>query len=719
VPRARLTEPAAACGAPIVLVVAPPGFGKTTLLAQWNELDGRPFAWVSLDAKDNDPLVLWNYVVAAIRRIEPGFGSEFDPVLNSAGGMMLDALLPRILNELEGTNHEIVLVLDDYHWLENPACHESIAFLVERKPRNVQLVVSSRSDPPIPLARQRASAGLFELRAAELGFTDAETAELFGGIGGLDLAPESIAIVQRRTEGWAAGLYLSILAVRGASDPTAALVEFGGSSRNVTEYLTEVVLESQSDEHRSFLIETSILKRMTASLCDSVTGRRDSAAVLAELERANLFLVPLDDRREWFRYHHLFAELLSDEGRRRDAEAGAELHRRASEWFESSGYLDEAIQHALAGGHLDKAATLIATHWLSFMNAGRIATITGWLDAFPRDFFRADVRLRIVDAWMLGLMGDADKARRALATAPEAHYDGELPDGSGTVEEGLTMVRATFPWSDVGAMLAAASSAYETESRRQSMWQPLAAMNLGWALILAGRRDEAVSPLEQAIALAPSHEWWIVAGDARYLLAEIALAAGDLAQAEALIGDAFEVARTRGFIDLPHIGAYHVGAGVLHARRGELEAADDALARGLEQMQGHWDLLLVAGALLERALVRRALGLRSEARSMLAEARAIVESCPDPGVLPQRVEEVARRLATQPRAAPDSALTERELEVLTLLAEGLTQREIAAKLFVSFSTVHSHAKSIYRKLDSSSRDDALEQARALGLIESG
>ena len=173
VQRDRLTDAAATCGAPVVTVVAPPGFGKTTLLVQWHELDGRPFAWISLDTRDNDPLVLWNHVVAAIRRIEPGFGSSLEPALNSAGGMVIDVLVSRILNELEATDHEIVLVLDDYHWLESPACHESVAFLIERGPTNVQLVVSSRSDPPIRLARLRASGGLFEFRAADLGFTDA------------------------------------------------------------------------------------------------------------------------------------------------------------------------------------------------------------------------------------------------------------------------------------------------------------------------------------------------------------------------------------------------------------------------------------------------------------------------------------------------------------------------------------------------------------------
>jgi LuxR family transcriptional regulator, maltose regulon positive regulatory protein len=371
-PRRGLTEAAATCGMPVVSIVAPAGFGKTTLLAQWEQLDGRPFAWVSLDRRDNDPLVLWNYLVAAIRHIEPSFGAAVEPALRSAGGIMLEVIVPRILQELESTDREIVLVLDDYHWVTNPACHEWTALLVERGPANVQLVVSSRLDPPLGFARLRANGGLFELRTPDLAFTEAETAELFAGAFGLDLERDSIATLQRRTEGWPAGLYLAFLSVRDVSDPTAALMEFGGSSRHVVDYLTEVVFDSETDEHRSFLLETSILDRMCGSLCDSVTGKGDSARVLAEIERANLFLVPLDEHREWFRYHHLFAELLRDELRRRGSAREPELHRRACAWFGSVGDVDDAIQHAIRGGDLETAATLVATHWLAHFNAGRL-----------------------------------------------------------------------------------------------------------------------------------------------------------------------------------------------------------------------------------------------------------------------------------------------------------------------------------------------------------
>jgi LuxR family transcriptional regulator, maltose regulon positive regulatory protein len=249
------------------------------------------------------------------------------------------------------------------------------------------------------------------------------------------------------------------------------------------------------------------------------------------------------------------------------------------------------------------------------------------------------------------------------------------------------------------------------------LWQPLAALNLGWALILTGETDEAVAPLEHAVALAQRHEQWIVAVDARGLLAKASLVAGDLARAERWIGEALELARTHGIADLPHVGHHHVIAGALHARRDELAPADHAIRLGLEQLRGQGETLLLAEALLEAAPVRRALGASTEARTLLAEARATIENCPDPGILTQRLGDVARRLTTaHARTSPGSQLSERELEVLRLLAEGLTKREVAATLFVSHSTIHSHTKSIYRKLDGASRDEVLDHARAQGLI---
>jgi LuxR family transcriptional regulator, maltose regulon positive regulatory protein len=715
--RPRLVERLATSDAPLVVVVAPAGFGKTTLLVQWQGSEERPFAWLSLDEGDNDPLAFWSSLVASIARIIPDFGSTVVPALSSMGGLALDAVVARIINELDASDQQIVLVLDDYHRITSRECHETLALLLERQPSTVQLTIATRSDPPLPLARLRANGRLTELRAADLGFSDTEAAEALNRAWGLDLTAESIAVLQERTEGWPAGLYLACLSLRGASDPAGFVTDFGGATRLVVDYLTEVVLDQQSDELRDFLMETSVLEGLCGSLCDAVTGRADSASVLVQLERENLFLLAVDDRREWFRYHHLFAQALNEELGRRYGEERPELHRRAGAWFEARGDVGQAINHAFAGGDLDTAATLVAAHWIAFINIGRLATVRGWLATFPRPIVEADARLLLVEAWIFGLQGDAEAGLHALSAARRVGYAGEHPDGSGTVEESAALIRATFPWSDVGAMLPAARSAPARERERESPWQALASLDLGWALILTGEPEQARAPLMQAITLASHSEQWVAAGDSRALLAEVLVAAGDLGAAEASIRDALELATRFGFADLPQVGYYHMVDGTIHAGRGDREEADRLISVGLEQMRGSWEPLHVAQALLSLASVRQALGARGEARAMIDEARTLIEACPDPGILAERLTQAARALVpAYRRADQDTRLTERELDVLRVLAAGATEREAAATLFVSRSTIHSHTKSIYFKLGSTSRNQALAQARELGLI---
>jgi LuxR family maltose regulon positive regulatory protein len=717
VSRPRLVERLATSDAPVGVVVAPPGFGKTTLLVQWHASEERPFAWLSLDEGDNDPIAFWSSLVASITRVIPGFGSTVVPALSSIGGLALDAVVARVLNELDALDQQIVLALDDYHRITSRECHETVALLLDWQPSTVQLIISTRSDPPLPLARLRANGRLTELRAADLGFSDTEAAEALNRAWGLDLTAESIAVLHERTEGWPAGLYLACLSLRGASDPAAFVADFGGATRLVVDYLTEVVLDQQSDELRNFLMETSVLEGLCGSLCDAVTGRTDSAGVLAQLEHENLFLVAVDDRREWFRYHHLFAQALNEELGRRYSERRPEFHRRAGAWFEARGDIGQAINHAFAGGDLDTAATLVAAHWFAFLNLGRLATIRGWLATFPRPIVEADARLLLVEAWISGVQGDAEGGLHALSAARRVGYEGEHPDGSGTVEESAALIRATWPWSDVGAMLSAARSAHARERERESRWQAVASLDLGWALILAGDSEQAREPLMQAVTLASPSGQWIVAGDSRALLAEASVAAGDLGAAEAWIRDALELATRFGFADLPQIGFYHLVAGTIHARRGDLKEADRLISVGLEQMRGSWEPLHVAQALLSLASVRHALGAPGEARAMIDEARTLIEACHDPGILTERLTQAARTLVpAYRRADQDTRLTERELDVLRVLATGATEREAAATLFVSRSTIHSHTKSIYFKLGSSSRDQAVAQARELGLI---
>jgi LuxR family maltose regulon positive regulatory protein len=717
VPRPRLVESLVTAEEQILAVVAPPGFGKTTLVAQWLSADERPFAWLSLDDDDNDPLAFWSHLVASIARVVPAFADSVAPALSSLGGLAIDAVVGRILNELQDAEVEVVIVLDDFHRITNRACRDTVTLFLERVPPAVRVVLSTRSDPLLPMARWRANGRLRDLRAAELAFDDAEAADAFNRGWGLDLDPESIVVLNERTEGWPVGLYLACLSLRGARDPGELLSEFDGGSRLVMDYLMEVVLEQQSDQLAEFLLDTSVLEGMCASLCDAITGRADSMNVLAELERENLFLVALDDHRHWFRYHHLFSQALYEELSRRGHDRRSTLHRRARAWFEERGEVGAAVRHAFAGGDLDAAATLVATHGTTYLNLGRLATVHGWLEKFPRPVLEADARLLVVEAWVSGLQGDAEGGKDALSAASRLGHEGELPDGSGTVEEGASLVRATFPWSDVGAMLAAARLAHSSQRGRASDWQALAALDLGWALILAGESEQAREPLLEAVALASGTGQFIAAGDARCLLAAVSLASGELERAEEWIREGLETAALFGFADLPHVGYYHVIDGTIRGQRGEHDEADRIIGIGLEQMRDSWDSLHVAEALLARASVRRAIGARSEARALVSEARVLIEACRDPGVLSERLRQVARSLVPAYRRGDQvTRLTERELEVLRVLATGATEREAAAQLFVSPSTVHSHTKAIYIKLGRSSRDEAIARARELGLV---
>jgi LuxR family maltose regulon positive regulatory protein len=436
-----------------------------------------------------------------------------------------------------------------------------------------------------------------------------------------------------------------------------------------------------------------------------------------QLEHDNLFLVALDDRREWFRYHHLFAQALAEELSRRHNGRLPELHRRAAPWFTARGDVGQAIQHATAGGDLDMAATLVAAHWFEMVNIGRLATLRGWLDAFGRKVVQADGRLLMVQAWLAGLQGDAEAGLRGISAACRVGYRGEHPDGSGTVEESAALLRASFPWSDVGAMLSAARAAHPREGERESVWQAVAAMDLGWALILAGAPEQARIPLLQAVSVATRSEQWVSAADARALLAEICVAEGDLESAQEWVAAALELATRFGLADLPQVGHYYAVAGTIHARGGDYPEADRLLSVGLQQMRGSWEPLHVAEALLELAAVRQALGSPGDGRALIEQARVLIDACPDPGMLADRLQQAARTLVPGYRRADQgTGLTERELDVLRVLAAGASEREAGATLFVSQSTIHSHTKSIYFKLGTSSRHDALTRARELGLI---
>jgi LuxR family transcriptional regulator, maltose regulon positive regulatory protein len=351
----------------LLLICAPAGFGKTSLLADWARGGQSPVAWLSLDTGDNDPVRFWRHVVAALDRVEPGVAGRLLPLLGPPAPRSFDGLITALINELDAQpgESEVALVLDDYHLIEAQPVHGSLAFLLEHRPPRLQLVLASRADPPLPLARLRARGQLAELRAAELRFTRQEAAAVLREAADPDLPlPEAaVAALAARTEGWVAGLQLAGLSLRGQPDVAGFVESFSGSHRYVLDFLTEEVLDRQPDEVRAFLLGTSVLDRLSGELCDAVTGRTGSQRLLEQVERSNLFLIPLDEVRGWWRYHHLFADLL--QARLREEQPGqvARLHRNAAAWYERQGLADDAIRHALAGGEMIWAARLMERHF--------------------------------------------------------------------------------------------------------------------------------------------------------------------------------------------------------------------------------------------------------------------------------------------------------------------------------------------------------------------
>ncbi len=392
VPRSRLSAQLdRGAQSKLTLISAPAGFGKTTLLADWlaaAPADRRSAAWLSLDSGDNDPASFWSYVIAALQMATAGAGERARPLLD-ASQTSIEAVLTTLLNELSAEPNDIVLVLDDYHVVEAREIQDAMAFLLEHLPPHVHLVITTRADPALPLARMRARGELVEIRAADLRFTPAEAAAYLNGTMGLAVTAPDVEVLEGRTEGWIAALQLAALSMQGRSDVASFIAGFAGDDRYIVDYLVDEVLLRQPERVRTFLLQTSILSRLTGPLCDEVTGRDGSKAMLEALDRANLFLVALDDQRRWYRYHHLFADVLQARLLDEQSDEVPGLHRRASEWYEREGERAEAIRHATAAGDLERAADLVELAIPEMRRSRQEATLRSWFEALPDELFRS------------------------------------------------------------------------------------------------------------------------------------------------------------------------------------------------------------------------------------------------------------------------------------------------------------------------------------------
>jgi len=627
---------------------------------------------------------------------------------------VVDVVLPRLVNELDGQG-EITLILDDFHQLSSGAARQSIAWFLEHAPPGFQLVLASRTEPILPVGTLRAHGELLELRAGDLRFTCEEADAFLNGRLGLGLTPGDVEALVGKTEGWPAGLYLAALSLQHAADRHALVRRFGGSNRHVVDFLVTEVLEAHDPPAQALMLRTSVLERLSGPLCDAVLEQEGSAAMLDALSRSNLFLVPLDDEGGWYRFHHLFAQLLRVELERREPGLAPALHRRAYCWHRDHGTAGEAIQHAMAAGAYAEAAGLIRGPWISYANTCRYDTVLAWLRRLPGEMLDGDVQLLLIQAWVLSLSARREEAARAIA-AVERLGDlgaGPLPDGFSSGEASLTMLRACFPWGDVGAQLDHGRRAAELEGPG-SPWRPLACWAVGTGLYFRGEPEEADRWFAESAALAPASAQWLAGEASLAYRSWIAGERGRLDEQRVLAETAAGFVPEHGTGKV--IGVAPLALGLSLAARGRPGEALPLIDRGVALSRTFGQPIQLANALLGQAPVLRALGEHQRAADTVAEARSILGSCPDPGILAGRLAALGRPPQIRPVRSGDQELTQQELRVLKLLHGDLSQRDIGRELYVAHSTVHSHVRAIYRKLAVSSRAGALQRGRQLGLL---
>jgi LuxR family transcriptional regulator, maltose regulon positive regulatory protein len=625
--------------------------------------------------------------------------------------------VPSLVNDLATVAAPLVLILDDYHLITNASCHQTLGWFLDHLPPAVHVVLSTRLDPPLLLARMRARGELAELRVDELQLTEEEAAALLNGSMGLALAVEDVARLAERTEGWAAGLVLAGLSLRGRSDPGGFVAAFSGGDRHVADYLVAEVLERQPAELREFLLRTSVLERLSGPLCDAVLQTQGSAELLGELEASNLFVVSLDDRRQWYRYHQLFADLLRLQLGAREPALVPVLHRRAAAWHQAAGNVDAAIGHASAAGDYTEAGALVARHWAAHWLGGQRATVARWLDSLPDEAILTDPPVALITAWSRGFGGASKQDTEPwLAAAEDPSYEGPPPDGMSSQAFGAALARATLIFDDVGRSAAAARRAVELagDQPTENSW---AGSALGQALYLSEQAAEARSWLEDLISQVPASVQPYAVVTALAVLSLLA-ADQDDPDAASLARRALATAKAHAVSFEPLTGIVYLALGRALARQGELAEAEVQLGRALELFEVDSMGLHRAYGLLVLASVRHGRGDRPGARVLADQARELVDQSTDPGMLPWLLEQTEEALGSRPRrpvqlAAP---LTERELAVLRLLPTKLSTREIARELYVSPNTVRSHVQAIYRKLQVNSRAEAVTQARQLGLL---
>jgi LuxR family maltose regulon positive regulatory protein len=704
---------------PIVSVVAPAGYGKTTLLAQWAERNGQAFAWVSVDEGDNDPKVLLTYAAQALDAIEPVGGRVFD-ALASPTSSVPGSVVPRLGSAFASMTTPMVLVLDDVHLLRNPECRAALSVLADHVPAGSRLAFAGRDEPPLRVARLRAEGKIVEIGPSDLSLTRDEARALLRAAEVM-LGEEDVAELHERTEGWAAGLYLAALYLREGGSPQGAAASFGGDDRFVSQYVESEFLERISSSQRAFLTRTAVLERMCGSLCEAVLDVPGSAAALAGLARSNLLLVPLDRRGQWYRYHHLFRDLLQAELERVEPDLLPVLRRRAAAWYLRNDLPEEALEYSILAGDVDIVARLVQTLWRPVYIRGRTATLQrwfGWLDdqggieRYPLNAMNA--------AFLAEKTGHPAQAERWADAVDRWQHQDPSPPRDPYTEAMAATLRAISCRRGPEQMRADADEA-AWNFAAANFAAAVTPLLQGTARVLGGDPDGGDTFFTDALSIEEEHgapDILVITLCERSL---VAMARNQWDQAEAFASRAHAHVRQAGIEDSYAAASASAVCARVALHRGDVPAGRRELFDALRlrhlltYAHPHWAVQF------RIALIRVHLALSdlAGARTLMGEIHEILKRRPDLGTLTDEARTLRAQLAKErgPAVPRASALTASELRTLPLLSTHLSFPEIAAELFLSTHTIKSQMKSIYRKLGVSSRSEAVSRARELGLLE--
>lgn len=628
-------------GNKLTLLSAPAGFGKTTLVLEWlsqalgdqpsSPERGRLVSWLSLDKGDNDPARFLTYLAAAIEKIQPGTSEVAIAMLRSPQPIAIEPLLTFLLNELsvvrlsDSRIYPSVLVLDDYHQIASQRVHDAVTFLLEYLPAQIHLLITCRSDPPLPLARLRVQGQMTEIRQADLRFTTQEATIFFNDVMALSLPTDEVGVLESRTEGWIAGLQLAAISLRGREDVAEFVATFSGSHRFVMDYLTDEVMRQLDEGTRNFLYQTSILKRFTAGLCDALTGQSNSQEILAELEQENLFVVPLDDERRWYRYHHLFADLLSQ---RLEVEQPGEttmLHSRAAQWFEHHGSWTEAMEHWLASGDLEQAARLLETEAMAALNRGEMSIVMQWLAAFPEELVAAHPWLSVTRAWTALLSGRMENILDDLANATSTAIESFHEDNVRQVAGHAAAIQAYYSlmMGDVVTATEQAQESLEKLPQNDKSTRSVVTYTLGGACLMKEDIEGACKAFAEAGAAGRESGNFHLAVSALSALGALQMQCGRLHQAFETFDQAKRLATSKLGRVYPFAASACGGLGSVLYEWGRIEEAESQLATAVKLAETWGNIDSLVSSHVRFCQVLLAQGNVENARSQLQFAESV------------------------------------------------------------------------------------------------